>query len=97
MSDQALAITLLTLLKSRGHADHALRLGRQLFRGALCQLYYLTEDDIREAWRVFDHYADKEWSFTDCTSRVVMARLGVTTAFAFDRHFRQFGTVNVVP
>ncbi len=28
---------------------------------------------------------------------VVMERLGITTAFALDKHFRQFGTVAVVP
>ena len=40
---------------------------------------------------------DKEWSFTDCVSRAVIERLGITTAVAFDEHFRQFGTVIVVP
>lgn len=40
---------------------------------------------------------DKQWSFTDCTSRVVMERLGIQKVFAFDDHFRQFGTVTVVP
>jgi predicted nucleic acid-binding protein len=45
---------------------------------------------------VFQRFHDKEWSFTDCTSRVVMQRLGIQRAFAFDDHFRQFGTVTVV-
>jgi predicted nucleic acid-binding protein len=30
-------------------------------------------------------------------SKVVMESLGVGTVFAFDHHFRQFGTVEVVP
>lgn len=46
---------------------------------------------------MFSTYQDKGWSFTDCVSRVVMGRLGIDTALAFDEHFRQFGTVNVVP
>jgi hypothetical protein len=29
--------------------------------------------------------------------RVVMERLGIQRAFAFDDHFRQFGNVSVVP
>jgi predicted nucleic acid-binding protein len=57
----------------------------------------LTEDDIREAWSIFLRYSDKEWSFTDCTSKVVIEKLQITTAFAFDHHFRRFGTVQVVP
>lgn len=42
-------------------------------------------------------YGDKLWSFTDCVSLVVMRRLEVRQAFAFDEHFLQFGTVAVVP
>jgi len=87
----------LTLLKSRGEYRRALTLGRQFFSGALAQIYYLTPDDVRQTWQVFAQFADKEWSFTDCASRVVMARLGIAQAFAFDLHFRQFGTVQVVP
>ncbi|MEX2015753.1 MAG: hypothetical protein WD873_03880 [Candidatus Hydrogenedentales bacterium] len=52
---------------------------------------------LANAWDVFRRYDDKRWSFTDCTIRVVMERLGVTTAFAFDAHFRQFESVTVVP
>ena len=63
----------------------------------MATIYYLTKDDIRDTWQVFTRYADKEWSFTDCASKVIMEKLGITEAFAFDQHFRQFGTVNVVP
>ncbi len=49
------------------------------------------------AWEIFSRFRDNEWSFTDCVSRVVMGRLGISVAFAFDEHFRQFGTVSVVP
>lgn len=57
----------------------------------------MTIDEIRETWQIFQHFADKEWSFTDGASRVVMEKLGITQAFAFDHHFRQFGTVQVLP
>lgn len=87
----------LTLLRSRGQAAVALSLGRQFFGGSVATIYYLTEDDIRAAWQVFARYADKEWSFTDCTSKVIMEKLGITEAFAFDHHFRQFGTITLVP
>jgi len=87
----------LTLLRARGHSAAALALGRKFFDGSLAAIYYLTEDDIRASWQVFTRYADKEWSFTDCTSKVIMEKLEITEAFAFDQHFRQFGTVTVVP
>lgn len=87
----------LTLLRSRGHDRLALSLGRQFFAGTLAQIYYLTPDDVQEAWHTFAQFSDKDWSFTDCTSRVVIKRLGILEALAFDLHFRQFGTVRVVP
>ena len=88
---------LLTLLKMRGEFQRALEIGPSLFNGDVCYLQWVTQDDVRRAWQVFSAYRDKKWSFTDCISRVVMERLGITTAVAFDEHFHQFGTVAVVP
>lgn len=87
----------LTLLRARGQSMRAVQLGDLLFAGTLADLYYLTPEDIVAGWQVFRAYSDKAWSFTDCTSKVVIERLRVSQAFAFDQHFRQFGTVEVVP
>src|SRR5271157_4441203 len=87
----------LTLLRARGEPNRAIALGNQFFRGDLTAIYYLTEEDIQAAWDVFCRCSDKEWSFTDCTSKVVMERLQLITAFAFDRHFHQFGGIAIVP
>ena len=43
------------------------------------------------AWEMFCEFSDKRWSFTDCTSFVVMQQRGLRQAFAFDRHFTQAG------
>ena len=88
---------LLTLLRARGHDEVALRLGTLLLKGAVCKVERVQLADFDQAWVVFATYRDKAWSFTDCVSRVVMERLGITVAFALDDHFRQFGTVMVVP
>jgi uncharacterized protein len=87
----------LTLLRVRGHAPLALAMGEALFGGELADIVLITEDDIQQAWRVFRQFRDKDWSFTDCSSKVVMERLAVTQAFSFDQHFRQFGSFNIVP
>jgi len=34
---------------------------------------------------------DKRWSFTDCTSFVLMQNLGIRKALTFDANFRQAG------
>ena len=87
----------LTLMRARGQNRRAVEFGLDAFGGVLALVHYVTPADIAAGWAVFHRFADKDWSFTDCTSKVVMEGMGITTAFAFDHHFRQFGTVAVVP
>ncbi len=87
---------LLTLFRNRGHMDRAADWLEQL-RAGHCDVVRVTPDDIEKATDAFFRFADKGWSFTDCTSLVVMQRLGIQRAFSFDAHFRQFGTVTIVP
>jgi len=45
-----------------------------------------------EAWAVFERFnVDKQWSFTDCVSYVVMKQRGINETFAFDADFAQMG------
>lgn len=44
-----------------------------------------------EAWNLYEERLDKEWSFTDCTSFVVMSKMGLIDAFTSDHHFEQAG------
>ena len=87
----------LTLLRMRGERARALTLGERFFNSDLAEVYYLNAEDAVRAWAVFRDYEDKDWSFTDCTSKIIMEKLGIISAFAFDQHFRQFGTVSVMP
>lgn len=88
---------LLTLLLVRRERDRALRVGAALLSGELAEIHWVHQEDVETAWETFKGFSDKGWSFTDCTSRVVMQRLGITTAFAFDDHFRQFALGTVAP
>lgn len=87
----------LTLLRARGYDQRAQMLGEAFFGDTLAIVHYLDEIQIRAAWDVFRLYQDKRWSFTDCSSMVVMETLGITKAISLDRHFRQFGTIEVFP
>ena len=40
---------------------------------------------------ILGRHTDKDYSLTDALSFVVMGRLGITHAFAFDKHFTQYG------
>ena len=87
----------LTLLRARGERQRAKLLGNKFFEASIAEVYFLTEEDIRQAWAIFEQYDDKGWSFTDCSSKVAIDEMNISQAFAFDHHFHQFGTVQVVP
>jgi predicted nucleic acid-binding protein len=55
---------------------------------------WVSLDVATAAWDVFEQFnTDKYWSFTDCTSYVVMKQMEITEAFAFDQHFAQMGFI----
>lgn len=55
------------------------------------------EQDERRARAIIRQYADKDFSLTDAISFAVVERLGIGHAFAFDRHFAQYGIVLLGP
>jgi predicted nucleic acid-binding protein len=58
------------------------------------EVVWVSEDMATEAWAVFERFnVDKQRSFTDCISYVVMKQCGITEVFAFDDDFAQMGFV----
>ena len=86
----------LTLLAARKRPALAIEAGRALFNEAIAELHFLTSEQVNRAWIVFQHRAAAGWSFTDCTSKILIDDLGVTVSAALDRHFQQFG-ISIVP
>jgi hypothetical protein len=58
-------------------------------------MHFLTPDEIRRAWFIFPQRSAAGWSFTDCTSKIVIDQLRIGTAISLDAHFAQFGDVVV--
>ena len=81
----------LTLINIRAGHSQAVTIGERLFAGYPARLIRITEKDEKDAFKLFARYSDKKFSFTDCTSFVVMQKFGITQAFTFDKHFRQMG------
>jgi predicted nucleic acid-binding protein len=52
--------------------------------------------DHAAALQLLTRHADKDFSYADAVSFVMMERLGIPTAFTFDEHIRQYG-VAVLP
>jgi predicted nucleic acid-binding protein len=88
---------MLTLFRARSENQRAHTFGTEVIDNGFAAIVRIGEQDFARAWQIFRRFADKQWSFSDCTSRVVMERLGIQRGFAFDDHFRQFGTVTIIP
>lgn len=79
--------------KDRGKA--ALRFLEAIDR-RLIEVERVTPEDEQKAIALVRGHRDKAYSLCDAASFVVMERLGITEAIAFDRHFREYGKFTVV-
>ncbi len=79
-------------LNRLGHGTAA-KVGVLLRDPAVVDLVRVTVADEEQAWLLLLARPDKEYSFTDCTSFVIMRRLGLTKALSLDEDFRQEGFV----
>lgn len=87
----------LTLLRARGEFEKALDLGREAFDLQNFDVHFIDESDCRRTWEIFRSQPRRGWSFTDCTSKVVIERFHIHQALTFDRHFLEFGNLTLVP
>jgi predicted nucleic acid-binding protein len=68
---------------------------RQIAVGAVERFWHnsivveLTADLLHESWEMYKRHSDKEWSWVDTISFVVMRREGMTEALTSDHHFEQ--------
>jgi len=62
----------------------------------ILRIIWISEVIATQTWQIFEQYnTDKQWSFTDCTSYVVMKEQSITEVFTFDRHFSQMGLIRL--
>lgn len=50
-----------------------------------------TNTQFRKALELYQQREDKSWSLTDCSSFLMMEKLGIVDALAHDKHFEQAG------
>ena len=74
----------------------AVDFGERLRKSRTVHVVHITEGLQEEAWQFFKQYADKEFSFTDCTSFVVMQQMRIVDAFTNDHHFEQVGFTSLL-
>src|SRR5262245_12212212 len=81
----------LTLLRIRLGIDAAETWWQQVDGSSRVRWEYINPARADKARALFFRYRDKDFSFTDCTSFIVMRELKVREALTTDRHFLQAG------
>ena len=81
----------LTLLRFRLGLTAAERWWQQIDRSSRLRWERIDSDRFEKARDLFFQYRDKDFSFTDCTSFVIMRETRLTHALTTDTHFRQMG------
>jgi predicted nucleic acid-binding protein len=85
-----------TRVLSLAESAAATRAGESVLGSTLVRVVDVGSEGRTAAWIRFKKYRDHRFSFTDCTSFVVMERYGLREAFTFDGDFRKAGFV-VIP
>lgn len=78
------------LLLNRLNQDIATKFLREMEQSTTTMVW-VTPADMQRAKPIIYQYEDKDFSLTDVTSFVTMERVHIPYAFAFDRHFAQYG------
>ncbi len=78
------------LFLSKAGREQGIRFLRSL-DGSSIRVVRPAGDDEERARAIIYGYADKDFSLTDALSFAVMERLGISTAFTFDRDFQRYG------
>ncbi len=78
-----------TFLKNRINYQKAAEVGTRLFESPSVEIVHIMEEDFETAWKMFLQYKDREFSFTDCLSFLIMERKNLKEALTFDKHFKQ--------
>lgn len=80
-----------TLAKARAGGYGALRLLEIVEQSAAFRLVWIGQERFEAAKAFFRRHADHGYSFTDCTSFVVMRELRLEKVLTTDRHFSEAG------
>jgi predicted nucleic acid-binding protein len=80
-----------TRVRARAGAEQAVAIGRNLLDSRRYEVIFVGADIVQGALGWMTRFRDKRLSLTDCASFELMERLGIATAFTFDRDFRDCG------
>ncbi|MBF0466652.1 MAG: PIN domain-containing protein [Nitrospirae bacterium] len=84
----------LTLCLGRTNHKTAVNMGEFIFNSNIIEFMWLNEELQKKAWEYFKRHNDKIYSFTDCTSFLVMQKMEIQYYFSFDEDFKRAGFID---
>lgn len=81
----------ITSVLSRAGHKLAVLAGQLMFDSQIIEFAWLDQAIKLRAWEYFIKHNDKGYSFTDCTSFVLMKEMKLTHYLGFDKHFDRAG------
>jgi len=63
----------------------------EIWNESFCNIMYVMPEIEKEAWKMLIKYHDHKFSFTDCTSFVVMKKSLIKKVCTVDEHFKIAG------
>jgi uncharacterized protein len=77
----------LTLIRIRLGIESAEKWWEQVSESPRCNVEWITPDRAEKALHFFFHWRDQSFSFTDCTSFVLMHKMDIENVITSDHHF----------
>ena len=91
VTSRAVLLEVGSALSKGRHRAAAVRLLEAIQNARTVTIVPLTEEQARAGYSLFRDRLDKEWSWTDCISFLVMQERGIRQALTTDEHFEQAG------
>ena len=79
----------LTLIRFKISIKASIDFSKKIRMSEVVKMVQVSRELEEKALDIFERYDDKDFSFTDCVSFVIMREMGIKEAFAFDQHFDQ--------
>lgn len=86
-----------TLILSRLGRERALAWGNALRASSAIRIVRVTQAHEERTWEILTTHEDKPFSYTDATTFAVAEAHGIDGALSLDRHFVQWGRLDVRP
>ena len=81
--DELITLTRVRKLKTKKLTEFI----NDLIEGNICPVLRVTLEIERAAWKMSQKYSDQNFSFTDCTSFILMKENEIRYACSLDKHF----------